>query len=86
MASLKTFLEKGHKVINYNDSKFYYVLGEAAGYTYPTAGKIYNSSWHPGQFPWRNKAADSVNYKQDIHILFYILSYVSICDTIISNI
>lgn len=66
MASLKTFLEKGHKVINYNDSKFYYVLGEAAGYTYPTAGKIYNSSWHPGQFPWRNKAADSVNYKQDM--------------------
>ena len=66
MAPLKTFIDKNHKVVNYNDSKFYYVLGEAAGYTYPTPGKIFNSNWNPGQFPWRNKAADKINYKQDI--------------------
>ena len=34
--------EKGYTMINHNDNFFYYVLGEAAGYTYPTYEKISN--------------------------------------------
>ena len=40
MATIESFLEKGYSLINHNDNFFYYVLGEAAGYQYPTYEKI----------------------------------------------
>lgn len=40
MAEVGTFIEKGHELINFNDNFFYFVLGEAASYKYPTAEKI----------------------------------------------
>ncbi|MFD1884456.1 S-layer homology domain-containing protein [Paenibacillus wenxiniae] len=50
MAPVQTFIDEGFKLVNFNDAYFYYVLGENAGYTYPTGAKIYNE-WHPGLFP-----------------------------------
>ena len=58
MAAVQTFLDEGHTVINYNDAYFYYVLGETAGYTYPTAEKIFDA-WSPGLFPSRNSQVGS---------------------------
>lgn len=43
MAAVSFFFEQGYQVINHNDNFFYYVLGEAAGYTYPTFEKIQDS-------------------------------------------
>ena len=48
MAPVKTWLDKGYSVINYCDNYLYYVLGEAAGYNYPTAEKLEN--WSPELF------------------------------------
>lgn len=50
MAPVTTFLEKGYPVINFNDNYFYYVLGENAGYSYPTYEKILND-WTPEMYP-----------------------------------
>ncbi|GGO03002.1 beta-N-acetylhexosaminidase [Saccharibacillus kuerlensis] len=50
MAAAQTFLDKGHKIVNFNDRYFYYVLGENAGYYYPSGLEIYND-WHPGLLP-----------------------------------
>jgi len=50
MAPVEKIMDMGHKVINFNDAYFYYVLGENAGYAYPAGAQIYNS-WHPGVFP-----------------------------------
>jgi len=50
MAEVGVFLDKGYEVINYCDNFFYYVLGEAAGYTYPTADKI-RTDWDVNLFP-----------------------------------
>lgn len=44
-------LEANYRIVNFNDSLFYYVLGENAGYRYPTAERIINANWHPGLFP-----------------------------------
>ncbi|MFD6700077.1 MULTISPECIES: family 20 glycosylhydrolase [unclassified Microbacterium] len=41
----------GHRLVNVNDALFYYVLGENAGYRYPTAARIWEADWHPGLFP-----------------------------------
>lgn len=41
----------GHALVNFNDSLFYYVLGEKAGYAYPTSERIWAADWHPGLFP-----------------------------------
>ncbi|KAF9404526.1 hypothetical protein HW555_014292 [Spodoptera exigua] len=49
MAPVQTFLDKGYSVLNFNDNYLYYVLGENAGYTYPTADKIKNN-WQPQLF------------------------------------
>lgn len=49
MAPLTTFIEKGFPLVNFNDSYFYYVLGENAGYTYPTYEKIADY-WEPSQY------------------------------------
>ncbi|MGM0126136.1 hexosaminidase [Enterococcus sp. AZ194] len=49
MAPVTSFLEKGYTVLNYNDNFFYYVLGENAGYTYPTYEKIVKD-WTPARF------------------------------------
>lgn len=48
MASASQIIEKGHKVINFNDNYFYFVLGEAASYIYPTAEKI--DTWEINKF------------------------------------
>lgn len=56
MATVETVLAKGHQVINFNDAYLYYVLGEHAGYTYPTGEKI-SASWHPGLFPQKSGEA-----------------------------
>ncbi|MGG5333193.1 family 20 glycosylhydrolase [Enterococcus sp. AZ163] len=40
MAPIEKYFEKNYSVINHNDNFFYYVLGEAAGYSYPTYEKI----------------------------------------------
>lgn len=48
MAKISQILEKGHKIGNFNDNYLYFVLGEAAGYDYPTVNKIQN--WHPNLF------------------------------------
>lgn len=50
MAPIQRFIDEGHTVLNFNDAYFYYVLGEAASYKYPTPDKIYNN-WHLGVFP-----------------------------------
>ncbi|ALS36243.1 hexosaminidase [Enterococcus rotai] len=49
MAPLQTFLDEGYSVVNFNDNYLYYVLGENAGYTYPTAAKI-KQQWQPNLF------------------------------------
>ncbi|HCE11431.1 MAG TPA: lacto-N-biosidase [Enterococcus sp.] len=43
MAPVSFYLENGYELINHNDNFFYYILGEAAGYTYPTFEKIQES-------------------------------------------
>ncbi|GGD00169.1 family 20 glycosylhydrolase [Enterococcus wangshanyuanii] len=49
MAPVQTFLNEGYSVINFNDNYLYYVLGENAGYSYPTAQKI-KEEWQPDLF------------------------------------
>lgn len=46
MADVQTFFNEGHQVLNFNDNYFYFVLGEGAGYRYPTEDKIKNE-WNP---------------------------------------
>ncbi len=55
MAEVSTFIEKGHQLINFDDQNLYYVLGEAAGYTYPTAKKI-KENFDVFKFPMREEA------------------------------
>lgn len=50
MADVATFIDNGYQVVNFNDNFFYFVLGEAADYEYPTASKIKNG-WQVNQFP-----------------------------------
>lgn len=40
MAEVKEWLAKGYTLINFCDNDLYYVLGEEAGYSYPTAEKL----------------------------------------------
>lgn len=51
MANLTTALKAGNNLVNFNDALMYYVLGENAGYTYPTAPKFWDKDWRPGVFP-----------------------------------
>lgn len=50
MRPLQAALDAGHDLVDFNDGLFYYVLGEKAGYTYPTARQIWDADWHPGLF------------------------------------
>lgn len=50
MAPVETFIKKGYRVTNFNDNYFYYVLGENAGYTYPSYHKVIDS-WTPEMWP-----------------------------------
>ncbi|MGO4936322.1 family 20 glycosylhydrolase [Fundicoccus sp. Sow4_H7] len=59
MAPIEDFLDKGYKVINFNDNFFYFVLGENAGYTYPTGEKI-SAEWDVNVFSG-GQIADSDN-------------------------
>ncbi|QOR48045.1 family 20 glycosylhydrolase [Trueperella pecoris] len=56
MAPVKTFVDKGYKLINYNDAYMYWVLAEPdkAYYDKPSAEKIFNG-FHAGRFPSINK-------------------------------
>lgn len=49
MAPVSRYLEEGYTLINHNDNYLYYVLGEAANYTYPTYEKI-KAEWQPELF------------------------------------
>lgn len=49
MAPVQTFIDKGYQVINFNDNYLYYVLGENAGYTYPTYERT-RLEWTPEIF------------------------------------
>jgi hexosaminidase len=51
MRPLADALAAGHRVVNFHDALFYYVLGEKAGYRYPTSDRIWAADWHPGLFP-----------------------------------
>lgn len=54
MAPLEVFIQKGYTLLNYNDNYLYYVLGEQAGYSYPTYSKIM-TKWQPTM--WAQKQA-----------------------------
>lgn len=54
MAPVSEYLDRGYHLINFNDNFFYYVLGEAAGYSYPTVGKI-KTGWTLIDFPQQQK-------------------------------
>lgn len=66
MAPLAAALDRGHDVLNVNDSLLYYVLGECAGYRYPTAQRIGECAWHPGLFADR-RAADGAHAQEIAH-------------------
>lgn len=51
MRPVSEALTAGHRLVNLNDDLLYYVLGENAGYRYPTAERIWAADWHPGLFP-----------------------------------
>ena len=51
MSPLSAALTAGHELVNFHDTLFYYVLGEKAGYVYPTRARIWEADWHPGLFP-----------------------------------
>lgn len=51
MQPLATAIEAGNPLVNFHDALFYYVLGEKAGYAYPTSARIWEADWHPGLFP-----------------------------------
>lgn len=59
MAPISTFIEKGHKVINFDDANLYYVLGEAASYTYPTPSKI-KENFDVFTFPTKSENANDI--------------------------
>jgi hexosaminidase len=51
MRPLAAAIEAGNPLVNFHDALFYYVLGEKAGYVYPTSERIWEADWHPGLFP-----------------------------------
>lgn len=51
MRPLRAAIDAGHDLVNFNDGLLYHVLGENAGYTYPTSQRIWAADWHPGLFP-----------------------------------
>ena len=59
-------LAAGHRLVNVNDALFYYVLGENAGYRYPTAARIWDADWHPGLFPSLWGAAGQGTVRQEL--------------------
>lgn len=62
--------QQGHKLINMNDSMFYYVVTRP-GWAYstkPKADKIYNE-WTPGVFPWADKVTEQAIADNDPSLL-----------------
>ncbi len=59
MTSVQDFVDRGFKLVNFNDAYMYFVLGEAAGYKYPTVERVYlgqrndsvDGGFHAGRFP-----------------------------------
>ncbi|UNK71182.1 family 20 glycosylhydrolase [Microbacterium sp. H1-D42] len=56
----------GHRIVNVNDALFYYVLGENAGYRYPSAQRIWEADWHPGLFPALWGAGGQATRRQEL--------------------
>ncbi|THE12069.1 lacto-N-biosidase [Enterococcus hirae] len=50
MASIRFWLKKGYNIINFDDNDLYYVLGEKAGYTYPTLEHFKYNKFSGNQF------------------------------------
>lgn len=50
MSPLAEALEAGYRVLNFNDTQWYYVVGETS-YLHPTAERAWATHWHPGSFP-----------------------------------
>lgn len=65
MAPLQTFVEKGHRIVNYNDQYLYYVLGECAGYRYPNFRKI-DEGFDIEVFPTRHESIDPKDRQQSL--------------------
>lgn len=40
----------GHRVLNFDDRHWYYVVGQNAGYWHPTSERAWADDWHPGVF------------------------------------
>ncbi|MDO5678324.1 MAG: family 20 glycosylhydrolase [Propionibacteriaceae bacterium] len=61
MPSLERIIEQGHRLINYNDAYFYYVLTTEgrAYFEHPSAEAIYDE-WRPGVFPGLNKVGAQI--------------------------
>ncbi len=51
MRPVSAAVAAGHRLVNVDDELLYYVLGEKAGYRYPTGERIWAADWHPGLFP-----------------------------------
>lgn len=51
MRPLSDAIRAEHELVNVSDGVMYYVVGENAGYRYPTAERFWEIDWHPGLFP-----------------------------------
>jgi len=51
MRPVREAFDQGRRLVNVNDAMFYYVLGENAGYRYPSVERLWRAGWHPGVFP-----------------------------------
>lgn len=73
MASVTQIIKNGHSIINFNDNYFYFVLGEAAGYEYPTPEKI--NDWELNKFA-QNQLLTETEMKSVLGTYFAIWSDV----------
>ena len=70
MPTVQTIKDNGHRLINFNDAYFYYVL-TYPGWAYstkPTVEKIYNE-WVPGKFPSISSTQQQILPNDDASLL-----------------
>ncbi|WP_265459027.1 family 20 glycosylhydrolase [Enterococcus sp. HY326] len=87
MAPLETWLKKGYQVLNFNDNYFYFVFGEAANYTYPTAEKI-QTNWQIETFA-SDQVIDESDKKQVLGTYFSIWADIPSalsCDEVLAKV
>ncbi|MGV9191677.1 discoidin domain-containing protein [Arcanobacterium canis] len=67
MADVQTFVEKGYKVINYNDAYMYWVLNlkPRAYWQHPTTEKIFEG-FHSGRFPGKPRNGGPQSYPKGV--------------------